>query len=282
MIGFTVDVEFVWGFQAKVVGYSKTSPSFYYPPPTTILGALAEYVAKEYALGEHKGKEIIPKLAQNLLALGIRPLNCIPLKFSDINKLIAIRLTGGTKYPTPSDPYGSFDAPAMGKTILASLNEKPPQLRIYIVLENDRIDIDDRDEIMLDKQVLWGVHRLGSKESVVSVLTVSDFQPDVKNGRINTTSYSFPLIDGVKLVSELQPKWVLETLVNPFKIKAYNENDNPLRNYLAGQNIVKYYLPIMMGPDDSPLYMLELSHNLCIYELNEDEKVIGLCPNRKP
>ncbi|MEM4141284.1 MAG: type I-A CRISPR-associated protein Cas5, partial [Nitrososphaeria archaeon] len=82
--GYILDIEFTWGFQAKIVGLSKTSPSFYYPPPTTILGAIAESIAKEHNVSEFKGKEIIPKLSENLLAIGIRPVNCVPIKYEDL------------------------------------------------------------------------------------------------------------------------------------------------------------------------------------------------------
>jgi hypothetical protein len=55
MIGFLIDLEFVWGFQSKVVGYSKSSPAFTYPPPTTFLGAVAEVLRRSTRWGSRKG-----------------------------------------------------------------------------------------------------------------------------------------------------------------------------------------------------------------------------------
>jgi len=275
LVGFKVDVEFIWGFQAKVAGYSKTSPSFYYPPPTTILGAVAESLAKENNIGEKKGKEIIPRLAQNLLALGIRPLNCVPIRFSDINKLIAIKITGGVLYPDAKDLFGSFDAPATGKTLLTTLDKQPPTLRIFLVFITKEITLDERKEMILDKSVLWNIHRIGTKESIASVVDVDEFSPDKRSGRAET-QYSFPLIDGVKPLDYIRPKWVSETLINPFSLKSYDENDNPVKNYLMGEKTVRYFLPILQETQNLPSYAVELLNNMCFYE-KDGERVVGIC-----
>jgi len=276
MLGFVFDVEFIWGFQAKIVGYSKTSPSFHYPPPTTILGAIAEQLAKENKIGENKGKEIIPKLSQNLLALGIKPLNCIPVKFSDINRLIAIRKTGEGDYPNPRDPYGSFDAPAVGKTLLAPLDGEAPKLRIAIVFKDEKIQLDQKNELVLRKENFWGIHRLGTKESIVSVCNVIESTPEQKRNTRIETQYSFPLLDGVETIEYIVPRWVSETLINPYNLTAYNQEDNPVKNYLLSLNIVNYLIPIF-AEESPPTYVVELKNNICSYEMDEGEKVIGIC-----
>ncbi len=276
VIGFIANVEFVWGFQSKIVGYSKTSPSFYYPPPTTILGALAESIARENHLGERKGKEIIPKLASNLLALGIKPINCIPVKFADINRIIASRITGGIKYPNPKYPYESFDAPATGKTLLTPLNQKPPQISIYMVFKNEEVTL-DKEEIQLNKDHFWSIHRLGTKESRVAVLDVQEFQPDKIEEGWAITSYSFPLLNGVKIIGDQEPKWVSEDLINPFDINAYNESDNPVINYIMGRKIIRYKLPVMVTIEKQPFYKIAVEKGRCCIYVKEEEKVVGLC-----
>ena len=136
MKGYLVDVEFIWGFQCRIAGLSKTSPSFLYPPPTTFLGALAESMAKREGIGEEKGKQLISVLCESLLAFGVRPLNAIPVKYEDLNRIIAIRIRGGKYYPRTDNLFASFDSPARGKTILSSIDSEPPRLRFFLVVKN--------------------------------------------------------------------------------------------------------------------------------------------------
>jgi CRISPR-associated protein Cas5a/b/c len=272
MIGIRFDLEFVWGFQCKVVGLSKSSPSFYYPPPTTILGAIAEQIAKEYKIGEKRGKEIIPLLSANLLALGIKPLNCTPVKFSDINRLITLKVTGGVLYPRPDDIAGSFDAPAVGKTMLSPLEGEPPRLRAIVIFKDKTISLQS-ERIEIASDIIWRIHRIGSKESLVSVIDVRDFHPNKIEGDVDT-EYSFPLLEGVTLLREDSPSWVRETVVNPFTIKSYDEKQNPVIDYLQGINILQYMQPIKLAVQ--PRYRVKLSPNSCGYKVN-NEQVIGRC-----
>jgi CRISPR-associated protein Cas5a/b/c len=272
MIGIRFDLEFVWGFQCKVVGLSKSSPSFYYPPPTTILGAIAEQIAKEYKIGEKRGKEIIPLLSANLLALGIKPLNCTPVKFSDINRLITLKVTGGVPYPRPDDIAGSFDAPAVGKTMLSPLEGEPPRLRAIVIFKDKTISLQS-ERIEIASDLIWRIHRIGSKESLVSVIDVRDFHPNKIEGDVDT-EYSFPLLEGVTLLREDSPSWVRETVVNPFTIKSYDEKQNPVIDYLQGINILQYMQPIKLAVQ--PRYRVKLSPNSCGYKV-DNEQVIGRC-----
>ncbi|MFN4337161.1 MAG: type I-A CRISPR-associated protein Cas5a [Candidatus Nitrosocaldus sp.] len=271
MIGFLIDVEFVWGFQSKIVGYSKTSPSFTYPPPTTILGAIAEHIAKENVLGEGKAREVIPMLSKKLLAIGLRPVNCLSIKFSDLNRLIAIRITTGIHYPTTKDLSGSYDAPATGKTILTSLNGEPPKLTLYLVFEDSSVGRIGDKEIIIDKYAMWNIHRLGSKESIVSVIDVKEFEPQKLTGEL-TTTYSFPLIDGVTLIKDVIQKWSQELLINPFNLQLYD----PVTQYLLGQKTVRFYVPILESPNCQPTYKLKVAGNTCGYKYDE-EVLVGIC-----
>ncbi len=273
MIGFLIDVEFVWGFQSKVVGYSKTSPSFTYPPPTTILGAIAEYLAKENVLGEKIARDIIPKLSNNLLAIGLRPINCLSIKFSDLNRLIAIKLTGGTLYPISSDLSSSFDAPATGKTILASLDEKPPKLRIYLVFKDISAGKIGNKELIIDEHAMWSIHRLGSKESIVSVIEVKKFEPQKLTTEEIETQYSFPLMNGITVIDPpISQKWLQEILIDPLSLSFYD----PVTQYLFGQKTIRFYLPILETLGKPPTYRLKVSGNVCGYKYG-DEVLIGIC-----
>ncbi len=183
MKGFLVDIEFMWGFQARVVGMSKTAPSFPLPPPTTILGAIAEVYARKKKLSESYSATTMKELARNVLTLTYKPLNAIPLTYEDLNRIIAVRIAGGIKYPSTLDPYGSFDAPARGKTILSALDNNPPILRVLAVFK-DSADLSSED--------LWKIKRIGSKESLVCVVDVKEEKPEILRGVIST-DYMLPL-----------------------------------------------------------------------------------------
>ena len=184
MKGFLADIEFMWGFQSGIVGMSKSTPSFLLPPPTTVLGAIAEAYARRKGFSEGASSSTICHLAKNTLVLTYRPLNAIPLSYQDLNRIVAIRISGGIDYPSTQDPYGSFDAPARGKTILSTSDEKPPSLRIFVVF---------RDSIDITADDLWRMRRIGTKESLVSVVDVVEEEPEVMKDEVVETDYLLPL-----------------------------------------------------------------------------------------
>lgn len=237
MAGFLVSVEFVWGFQASAIGLSKTSPSFSYPPPTTFLGALAESISKDLGTPESSGRRVMAEIAKNLLAIGLKPVNCRPLKYADVNRVIAVKVTSGKLHPTPSNISGSFDSPARGKTILQSFDDESPTIRWFLVFKDDKITIDDHS-LKLD-DAFWRIHRLGSKESRVSVFDVKCLDVKTSNGRVRT-DFSIPL----NLIRSIAPnqmsgKWVIEQYIDPFSEESY---EKPFEAYLT--KTAKFMLPI--------------------------------------
>lgn len=268
MIGFVVDVEFTWGFQARIAGLSKTSPSFYYPPPTTFLGALAEAIAKDYRIGENRGREVISKLSENLVAVGWRPLNCMPLKYSDINRIVTIKITSGIQCPHPQYLHKSFDSPARGKTILSSLDGNAPKIRWVVVFKEKNIKISE--DVTLNENFFWKIHRLGSKEGRVAVVDVEKKDVKMKRGVV-TTNYSFPVDVGVREIDK-SGKWEFEVYINPFRVK-YTTDANPLVNYLSGKNAIPFRIPILRHLE-FPDYTVEVQGEYTAYAL-DGEVVIG-------
>lgn len=192
MRGFIADVEFMWGFQAGIAGMSKSPASFLLPPPTTILGAIAEAYARRKGFSECRSYVTMCELAKDLLVLTYKFLNAIPISYQDLNKIIAVKYTSGIYYPSPQDPYGSFDAPARGKTILSTIEDGgPPTLRIFTVFK-------DSSDITADD--LWKIRRIGTKESLVSVINVIEREPEVLKDEdmVIETDYLLPLTDEIK------------------------------------------------------------------------------------
>ena len=272
MIGYIVDVEFVWGFQARIAGLSKTPPSFHYPPPTTFLGALAEVIAKDYKIGESKGREIISKLSENLLAIGWRPINCIPLKYADINRILAIKITSGVLYPDPKDLAKSFDSPARGKTILSALDDNAPKIRWFLVFKNDQFKFNG-DKIKVEEDIFWRIHRLGSKESRVSVVDVTKTDIEVTKNKV-ITNYSFPIEDGISLAMKKRGKWEFEVYINPFEVRTYDDKENPVINYIAGKRALPFRIPILTSVLSTPEYIVEVGEGFAAYKFGK-EVVVG-------
>ncbi len=280
MKAYKLRIEFVWGHQSRIIGLSKTNPSYYYPPPTTILGAVAEPIAKEYKLGENPTttRRLLSTISKNLLAIGLRPVNTIPVKYMDINKIIAVRVRK-EKYPSPRDLPGSFDAPARGKTIMVPLDGNPPSIEVILVFEEENMFFEGRS-IRIAPDLLWEIHRLGSKESKVSVTDLEESTDiDVEEG-IATTRYSLPLLDGVEVIEKIRGRWAYEAYVNPYMLGS----DKPLlQQYLSGIQLTTYMVPIKTAPDENPSIKVRVREPAAIYSVRfggSRERVVGVAkPN---
>jgi len=273
MIGYIADIEFVWGFQSRIAGLSKTSPSFYYPPPTTFLGSLAESISKKENIGEDRGRSLIPTLSKELLAIGLRPLNCVPIKYEDINRIIVIR-KGTDLFPNPLTREGRkrlFDSPGRGKTLLSSLDGEAPKIRWFIVFKSNSLRFEG-DKLELTEEHLWGIHRLGSKESRVSVIDVkvSDKLLTAK-GRV-ISNYSFQVNKGIKPIGVKQERWIGEVYMDPYNLKAYDRIENPVSGYLQGEKLSLFMVPILVTTP--PEYLVETTHEIMAYAM-ENEVILG-------
>ncbi len=254
MKGFIFDVEYCWGFQARIAGMSKTSPSYLFPPPSSILGAIADPYSRRKRRSESEGISTMIELSKHTVSLTFRSINAIPISFQDLSRIIAIRTSGGEEYPSTVNVYGSFDAPARGKTILSSIDNKPPLIRIVLIIDYDLIADD-----------LWRIKRIGSKESLVSVVNVEEVQV-TKIGKEVTTKYATPIVDGIQVVEK--GEFVEQFYVPVEKGKLI---DSPSKMYLES-NAVKYKIGI---PYRDYELRVKLNNEYAAYKVGEEE-VIGV------
>ncbi len=271
MKAFIVDMEFDWGFQARIIGLSKTAPSYDYPPPTTFLGAIAESLARKYWLSERTWPHFLKALTSNLLALGVRPLNCTPLTFMDINRIISIRRAGKEWYPSAQYIYKSFDAPARGKTIFSPLEYDAPRLRWFIIFKSNNIKVKDK-ELILDTEDFWRIHRLGSKESRVTVVKVNEVSDKVETCMKceARTNYSFPIINGIiDPLDEFFGTWIYVTWVNPFRIAEMKVS--MFKAYMERKAISAFKAPILETRFSRYSHLVKLSNWASLYYYEEDE-----------
>jgi len=68
ILGLTVKAEYHWGYWIRTPFSSKLQATLPLPPPTTLLGALASYLAREGLLKDPSGK----KISGEILSLEIK------------------------------------------------------------------------------------------------------------------------------------------------------------------------------------------------------------------
>jgi CRISPR-associated protein Cas5a/b/c len=254
MRGFVFDVEYCWGFQARIAGMSKTSSSYLFPPPSTILGAIAESYNRRKGKSESEGISTMINLSKKVISLTFRSINAIPISFQDLNRIIAIRTSAGEEYPSTVEVYKSFDAPARGKTILSSIDDKPPSLRVVMIVDADLIAED-----------FWKIKRIGSKESLVSVINVEELSVE-KIGKEFETKYAVPILEGVE--TQGMGEFVYEFYV---PIENGKLMDSPSKMYLQSK-AVKYMIGLPYR--DYNLYV-KLKNNYVGYKVG-NEIVMGI------
>ncbi len=211
-------------------------------------------------------------LTVDLIAIALKPLNCVPIKYQDINRVIAIRESGGRRYPSSRDPQGSFDAPARGKTTLASLNEDAPRIRwVMIWRRNPLVMLQNGLSRELNVNHLWRIHRIGSKESLASVVSASKRGIRVLNTSEGSTTFSFPLT--VLSRYELRGRWVVESYVNPFK--HFKKGESPALRYLRGC-VSPFALPLRSSLKDTPTALVSASDKGVLLEVEGEGVIVGV------
>ena len=263
-VALRADLEFMWGHASRQFALSKSPPSFIYPPPTTLLGALAASIARRMDLGESSGRELMRKISSKLLAVSVKPLNFVPIRYQDVNRIVAVKVTGGIHYPSPDRLAGSFDAPARGKTAFVSVEDGPPTLRVFFVFE----DLNFGD-FQLEEKDLWHIRRVGAKEALVSTVDVEIVDVKAEKGSFIVSS-SFPLLDGVEAKAVMKGDWRVEYYLDPFDPRSYG----PLTNALSGRvHYLKFMVPKSIPPDEVA-YMVEIKGGAAAYRL-EGDVVVG-------
>ncbi len=267
MKAYVFDVEFLWGFQSRVAGLSKSPSSYLFPPPTTVLGALAERLARRLRYGERDGVRLITELSGDLIAISFRPLNTFPISYMTLARVIAMGQRGGVSYPTPREVYvyKSFDAPAKGSTLLGSIDGRPPRIRYFVIFK-------DCSKLRLDD--IWAIRRIGSRESLVAVVDVWEAKI-VRRDKEGFVITAVPEDEGITILSDLSGAF-REYYVYPYAL-----TDPPAKTQLMDPSRVKPFLipvPEVSGLQN-PLEVSTDEVKYTIYTLNygkEEEKVVGL------
>lgn len=266
MKAFVFDVEFLWGFQARVAGLSKSPPSYLFPPPTTVIGALSESLARRLGIGERDGVGIMRELSQDLIAISFKPLNAFPSSYMTLSRVLAIGNRKDTNYPTPKDVYlyKSFDAPARGSTFLGTIDGQPPIIRYFIIFkDSSRVTHDD----------IWRIKRIGSRESLVSVARA--WNADVKlEGTEGVVATAVPEVEGIEIASR-------GGTIREYYVYPYRFSDAPAKIYLTDPSLVRpFIIPIPYVLQEFSFLEVKVhSPSFSIFSLRfegQEDKVVGL------
>ncbi len=262
-IAFIADVEFSWGHASRQIGLSKSPPSFLYPPSTTLIGALAASMSKREGWGESIGREIMGLLGSKLVAISVKPLNFVPIRFQDVNRIVAVKVTSGVTYPQPTGLTKSFDAPARGKTIFSTLDSRPPIMKMALIFSDIHLK-----GTSIEEDDFWRINRLGAKEALVSVVDVSSREIDGEKGEF-FTSWSFPLLKGVNPLEEVRGEWIIESYLNPFSQNSYLK---PYSLVIGDADLLDFMVPKGMVKGE---YRVSIEKEALAFSLGEDV-VIGI------
>ncbi|MGC9146100.1 MAG: type I-A CRISPR-associated protein Cas5a [Nitrososphaeria archaeon] len=182
-------VEFQWGIISRMAGSSKTSPSYLFPPPTTVIGALAKNLAVQTRKGESAYRELFREILSGIYAISFKVINVLPSPYTDLSRVIAIGNRGGYTFPSPKMPDKSFDVPATGKVYYSSADGNPPRIEYALVFSEQSSIIKDSGSFI---DSIWKINRLGTKESLVSVVDVKETEADLLHVNKEKTQWAFP------------------------------------------------------------------------------------------
>ncbi len=265
-LAYKVKLEYNWGFSASVPGLAKTNPTHPYPPLTTVIGAIGEVLAKDHMLGEYNSHLLMKELSRNILVATYRAINYVPVKYQDLNKIIVVK---ESNKPTITD------APARGKTITVPLMQSlPPILEIVLAFNSETISCCNK-KMKIDPEVLWSIHRIGSKESIVNIWSVEKIISEGEFSRSSKikTCFAFP-VSYVKQIGHTNCLWEIMWQVNPYTPESWHKT--PAMSYTFGVSIIPYMVPIKSKIEPNIQCLIEIIPKSGVFILDIDGvKAIG-------
>lgn len=181
MIGLRVEVQFHWGFWVRIPKTSRYASSLTIPPPTTLIGALAQPIVEMGFLGNIRGEIIIHKNRISSPAAILEEIipacsfyyeksETLGFQYVDLNKYITLHFHIRVKekegirrylmkFRTGAIKTGKVSCPSSIGVACYLINEEKA---------NKLLGNDWRKKMEI---AAWNISRIGSKESIVSVLS---------------------------------------------------------------------------------------------------------------
>lgn len=221
ILGILIKAEYHWGYWIRTPFTSKIQTTIPIPPPTTIIGALTNYLAREGLLKDPNGGRVSGEIFRAIVEVQKRgrkidlrsPASLLDgaliaasaalcegrkaFIIDDINKYITLLFqekipeeVHGEKIPRRYLPKYRAGAISCGKVYYPS-----GLIDIACIFDISKLErVVDDDPVRALVESAWNINRLGSKESLATVRDVSYVELDkskIDKGRIKTRFY-FP------------------------------------------------------------------------------------------
>ncbi|QIW22819.1 type I-A CRISPR-associated protein Cas5 [Sulfolobus sp. S-194] len=174
MIYSKVFLKLHWGFYVSYPEASKAKPSFYLPPPTTLIGALSYGKYRGIDTKAFKGKAGSPALELKVKAAASFSDEFVGGYTEDIIRSVIMYFQRRERRGDPKFRYGVVPT---GKIYA------PNQIvKVVYVAEMEKEELE---------RLSWSITRLGCKECLVSVEDVEIGEAKMVKGKVRT-SYYFP------------------------------------------------------------------------------------------
>jgi len=169
-------VKFSWGFATRLQPQSKMRMAMKYPPPTTLIGALAYPWTRSI-----KGRIEVIKRGNKIISAA-----------EELKKRIIDVSISLDKEPSMYGDYLKVNRYYRGK--VESAVTALPSSFLYSNVDTiaDLVYLMEKVDNSLERAA-WGITRMGSRESVVSVESVYIGEAISKKGEIARTRFSFPI-----------------------------------------------------------------------------------------
>lgn len=231
-----------WGFSIREPGFTAASPSLPLPPPTTIVGALAASYAKLKELPEViNGRSTAAILLQKgYVAYALAGfINGKTTLQQDLTRILIIM------YQKRKTPNHWFAAHAIGKTYAIG------ELLMMYIVRNDIAE-------SLSKAA-WGITRVGTRESLITVKEVKVLDIEKLDKKIINT-----------------PFYVEESLVKPISwarpLEFWELNPDSFRVKSVPKRVV-YYVPYSAGIYGG-FMRVRISNEASVIKVDEFEAII--------
>lgn len=196
----TIDVETHWGLSITFFAPTKSSPALRVVPPTTIIGALAYPLARLKGWSENLSAKTsgADRLRSILEGVYYSVLSGSMVPHAEVTKIVSYKVR---------EKRVISDAAAVQKTY----TEPGTTLRLYYIFDTERAKgLLGGSWRSLLAEAAWGISRLGSKESLVSVVRVEEVGVEpVEMNRVETAA-TIPLDH----VEELGGSYILARVVD--------------------------------------------------------------------
>jgi len=173
-----VNIQPHWGYALRLVPFSKSKPALPVPPPTTFIGALAYPLNVILGMPENYGEVSGADRYRSMFVSVNARINVPIIKYGDLTRVFWYRKEEKTV---------QSDAISLEKVY--SMSDGGSIDVIYVVNEDEVERI--VGELSTLKLAAWGVSRVGSKESIVSVENVELRKAESIDCDVIETDYYF-------------------------------------------------------------------------------------------